>query len=192
MQYEDLFAGLIETFDDAVIVSTCGHISRDLFNHSDRPGNFYLVGSMGMAGPVALGISLIHPTKTVIAIDGDGSVAMNLSGLASIATAGNRILHVVLDNGQHGSTGGQAVAEVNRIDRVAADLGYKTVMAIDDSSASIADQLATIDRFPAFAYVRVEPRASVVGERVRHTPHELRDRVTNYLATKPNQLGVTA
>src|SRR5262249_46168883 len=123
VQYEDAFRSLIDAHPDAAVVSTCGHISRDLFNFHDRRGTFYLVGSMGMAAPVALGVSILRPSTTVIAIDGDGSAAMNISGAASVAGSGNRILHVVLDNGQHGSTGGQRVSPSGDLASVARGLG---------------------------------------------------------------------
>lgn len=189
MQYEDFFDSLLATYEDAAIVSTCGHISRDLFNHTDRAGNFYLVGSMGMAGPVALGISLVKPSQMVIAIDGDGSAAMNLSGFASIATTGNRILHVVLDNGQHGSTGGQSVAAVRNLPRLATELGYRTSMSINDTTEGVGERLAAIHQFPAFVHVQVAPRVHGVGDRVRHTPQELRDRLMQYLTPNHTQQG---
>lgn len=91
---------------DALIVSTCGFTSRELFNAADRPENFYLVGSMGMSAPVALGLALARPERTVIALDGDGSLLMNLSVLPLVAASGTRLLHVVVDNGMHESTGG--------------------------------------------------------------------------------------
>lgn len=188
MQYDDAFTALLGAYPDAAIVSTCGHISRDLFNFDDRDGNFYLVGSMGMAGPVALGISIKQPRRTVIAIDGDGSAAMNLSGAASVAGSGHKILHVVLDNGQHGSTGGQHVAPSGHLAEVARGLGYFTVLDI-----STPEDLATlndIERFPAFARIRVSPRETPIGPRVSSTPKELRDRFSNYLqTTTENTLG---
>lgn len=179
MQYEDAFAAILGAFPDAAVVSTCGHISRDLFNFQDRPGNFYLVGSMGMAGPVALGISYSQPDQIVVAIDGDGSATMNMSGLGSVAASEGRILHVVLDNGQHGSTGGQRVAPMGSIAEVACGFGYRTVLTLD-SEADLG-RLAEVDLFPALVHVRIDPRRGSVGARVSYTPQELRDRFSSFL-----------
>ncbi|WP_445337071.1 thiamine pyrophosphate-dependent enzyme [Clavibacter sp. CFBP 8614] len=186
MRYEDAFRALLDAHADAAVVATCGHISRDLFGFHDRGGNLYLVGSMGMAGPVALGVSIQLPSTTVIAIDGDGSAAMNLSGAASVAGSGNRILHVVLDNGQHGSTGGQRVSPSGDLAAVARGLGYRTVLDIttEDELAGIAG----IARFPAFARIRVAPRSGPIGPRVSLAPRELRDRFAAHLRSDGHEM----
>jgi sulfopyruvate decarboxylase subunit beta len=179
MRYEDAFRALLSAHPDAAVVATCGHISRDLFGFDDRPGSFYLVGSMGMAGPVALGVSIVLPSTTVIAIDGDGSATMNLSGAASVAGSGGRILHVVLDNGQHGSTGGQRVSPAGDLAAVARGLGYRTVL--DVSTEEGLAGVAGIADFPAFARIRVAPRSEPIGPRVALSPRELRDRFAAHL-----------
>lgn len=176
MQYRDVFAALERALPDAVYVSTCGHVSRDLFDAGDRPGTFYLVGSMGMAAPVAAGVALAQPRRTVVAIDGDGSFVMNISGALTAAATGARLVHVVLDNGRHQSTGGQRTLPVGDPLGLARALGYRRVLSFDDPA-----QPLVVDAFPAFVHARVDPRDAPVGPRITLTPPDLRDRFASHL-----------
>lgn len=104
-QPSDVIHRLVRRFPESIIVSTCGFITRDLLAVADRPKNFYLVGSMGMALPIGVGIGLANPTEHVIVLDGDGSFAMNTGASLTLGHLGLALTHVVLDNGQHESTG---------------------------------------------------------------------------------------
>jgi phosphonopyruvate decarboxylase len=154
----------------AIIVSTCGYTSRDLFNAADRPENFYLVGSMGMAAPIAVGMAVSRPERIVVAIDGDGSLLMNLGVLPFVAASGARILHVVADNGLHESTGGQAT--VMRSDFVALALaaGYPRAWRAETVAELNASDLTAA---PTLLHAITAPRTEGIGPRVRHTPQEL-------------------
>ena len=66
---------------DAIIVSANGYISRDLFEACDKTNNFYMIGSMGLASSIGLGIALKHPNKKIFVFDGDGNILMNLDSL---------------------------------------------------------------------------------------------------------------
>lgn len=176
MQYEDVFAHVLSAFPDAAVVSTCGHITRDLYNHADRPGNFYLVGSMGMAAPIAAGIAAVLPEELVVVFDGDGSLSMNTGGMLSVAAVGGKVVHVVLDNGQHGSTGGQRTVEFQNPSAAALAFGYASSHLADASF-----RWGGIDAFPALVHVIVDPRDRPVGKRVDHSPQEIRDRFKSFL-----------
>lgn len=93
---------------ETAIVATTGKTARELFEHGDRPRNFYMVGSMGCASSIGLGIARCHPAP-VLVIDGDGAALMRLESLASIGHAApERFIHVILDNNAYDSTGAQA------------------------------------------------------------------------------------
>jgi sulfopyruvate decarboxylase subunit beta len=93
---------------DALLVCNIGFPSRELFASKDRDENFYMLGSMGLASSIGLGLALAHPERRVIVLDGDGSVLMNLGTLATIAHHARRnYLLVILDNCCYGSTGSQ-------------------------------------------------------------------------------------
>ncbi len=102
---------------DALIVANIGFPSRELCAVGDRPSNFYMLGSMGLASSIGLGLALARRDKRVIAIDGDGAVLMNLGSLATIADQNPKnYLLVILDNGCYGSTGSQPTCTSRRAD----------------------------------------------------------------------------
>jgi len=101
-------AGLAAAEQDALLICNIGYPSRELFSVRDRPENFYMLGSMGLASSIGLGLALARPEKRVMVLDGDGSLLMNLGSLASIAHhAPENYLLVILDNCCYGSTGSQ-------------------------------------------------------------------------------------
>jgi phosphonopyruvate decarboxylase len=110
---------------DAVLATT-GFTGRELFALEDRPNQLYLVGAMGCASSVGLGLALRRPDLRVIVLDGDGSALMRLGALAAIGyQRPPNLAHIVLDNGMHESTGGQAtVARSIDLAGIAADCGY--------------------------------------------------------------------
>jgi sulfopyruvate decarboxylase subunit beta len=92
---------------DQLVVCNIGIPSQELHAIDDQPTNFYMLGTMGLASSIGLGLALAQP-KPVIVIDGDGSVLTNLGTLPTIANnvADNYIL-LIVDNGSYGSTGDQ-------------------------------------------------------------------------------------
>jgi sulfopyruvate decarboxylase beta subunit len=93
--------------DSKVVVCNLGFPSKELFYVRHQPSNFYMLGSMGMATPIGLGVSLTSE-KRVIVIDGDGSLLMNPGTLATVAHfAPDNLTILAIDNGSYGSTGGQ-------------------------------------------------------------------------------------
>jgi len=93
---------------NAAVVATTGKCGRELFTLDDRRQHIYQVGSMGGASAMALGVAL-NTKKPVVVLDGDGAFLMKMGNLATIgAYRPANLIHVVLDNGVHDSTGGQA------------------------------------------------------------------------------------
>lgn len=96
---------------DELVVAGLGNPSYDLFNAGDRPQHFYMWGAMGCAPSVGLGVALAAPDATVIAMEGDGGVLMNLGALSTIGwTAPSNLVVIVWDNGILDLTGGQSTA----------------------------------------------------------------------------------
>ena len=98
-----------------LVVCNIGLPSQEMHMIDDQPTNFYMLGTMGLASSIGLGLALSQP-KTVISIDGDGSVLTNLGTLPTIANnvADNFIL-LIVDNGSYGSTGDQPTYAGNRL-----------------------------------------------------------------------------
>jgi phosphonopyruvate decarboxylase len=117
-----------------VLVATTGYTGRELFALGDDPNQLYMVGSMGCAVSLALGLALAIPERRVIAIDGDGALLMRLGALSTVGfQRPPNLVHVLLDNGQHESTGGQAtVSPLVDFCAVARGCGYPEVRAVAD------------------------------------------------------------
>jgi phosphonopyruvate decarboxylase len=112
------------------IIGTTGYIGRTLFALDDRPNQLYLVGSMGCASSLGLGLATVQPQRRVIVIDGDGAALMHLGALATIGyERPSNLIHLVLDNEMHESTGGQSTVS-HSIDfgAIAAACGYSRVL----------------------------------------------------------------
>jgi thiamine pyrophosphate-dependent acetolactate synthase large subunit-like protein len=109
---------------DEAVIAGIGNANFDLFAAGHRPQNFYMLGSMGLACPIALGVALAQPERGVIALEGDGSILMALGCLATIATAAPRNLTIVIwDNGLYQITGKQPTATGGVADIVAVARG---------------------------------------------------------------------
>jgi len=163
---------------DELLVCANGYPSREACAIADRPQNFYMIGSMGLAGPIGLGVALGRPDRRTVVLDGDGNVLMSLGALANVAALGPRnFIHCVFDNEVYGSTGNQASPSRHaRLDAIAAAAGYRTVAAVDDAeavTAAIRRMLASDG--PHFLLAKVTAAEADVP-RIPHTPTELRDR----------------
>jgi thiamine pyrophosphate-dependent acetolactate synthase large subunit-like protein len=109
---------------DEAVVAGIGNTNWDLYGAGHRPQNFYMLGSMGLACPIALGVALAQPERGVIALEGDGSILMALGCLATIANVRPRNLTIVIwDNGVYQITGRQAAATGGVTDIVAVARG---------------------------------------------------------------------
>jgi phosphonopyruvate decarboxylase len=148
---------------DTVIVSTTGKASRELAEFlesctGERPGFFPVVGSMGHASSIALGIALEKKDRTVFCIDGDGSVIMHMGFLGIIGhLSPKNFVHVVINNGAHESVGGQpTVGFFIRLADIARASGY-TCVATAASAEDLTCLLKTLQPCdgPVFLEIRV-------------------------------------
>lgn len=120
-----------------VIIATTGYTGRELFAGADQPNQFYMVGSMGCAASLGLGLALTRSERRVIVLDGDGALLMRLGAMATVGHyRPDNMVHVLLDNGMHESTGGQATAS-STVDfcAIAAACGYPRVSEAADAEA---------------------------------------------------------
>lgn len=149
--------------DNAVIVSTTGKLSRELFEHrkSEKTGHhrdFLTVGSMGHASQIALGIALAQPKRPVYCFDGDGAAIMHLGGWTVIGQAQPKNLkHIVFNNGVHESVGGQATAGfVADFTQIAKASGYRDAVCATDAR-TVKAGMAKLKRAvgPALLEVRI-------------------------------------
>ena len=122
----------------AVVVSTTGKISRELFEYRENSEHahhrdFLTVGSMGHASQIALGIALNKPDRNIYCFDGDGAVIMHMGSMGIVGEmAPKNFFHIVFNNGAHDSVGGQPTIGLNiDIPNIAACCGYKKVISVE-------------------------------------------------------------
>lgn len=97
--------------NEEAVIGGIGHTNFDLWAAGRRPQNFYMLGSMGLAIPIALGVAIAQPARKVIALEGDGSLLMMLGCLTTVgARQPENLIIVVMDNGAYEITGGQPTA----------------------------------------------------------------------------------
>ena len=106
---------------EEAVIGGIGNTNFDLWAAGHRPQNFYMLGSMGLTIPIALGVAIAQPKRHVVALEGDGSLLMQLGCLATVAARTPKNLTIVLwDNGIYQITGGQKTASASTADLVEA------------------------------------------------------------------------
>ncbi len=156
----------------ALVICNIGFPSRELYAVHDSPANFYMLGSMGLASSIGLGLALATERR-VLALDGDGAVLMNLGTLATIADqAPENYLLVILDNGCYGSTGCQPTCTCRKADL--AEIAKGAGIA-DVKTATTPEELRTAVRGVGAVVARVDERNADVPV-IALTPKEIKDR----------------
>ncbi|GAA3216505.1 phosphonopyruvate decarboxylase [Dactylosporangium siamense] len=165
----------------ALVFTTTGYVSRELYGLADHPTTFYMQGSMGHALALGVGAALAQPSRRVVVIDGDGAVLMHLGTCVTAGAFGSGgLVHVVLDNGAYESTGGQRTTS-STVDwqALGAAAGY-TSTAVTDSAAGLSGALGGLpDRQgPHLVVARIDATPGVLPPRVTSglSPAELRHR----------------
>jgi phosphonopyruvate decarboxylase/sulfopyruvate decarboxylase subunit beta len=164
------------------IVSANGFMSRDLFEMNDKKSNFYMIGSMGLASSIGLGIALKNPKKQVFVFDGDGNILMNLGSLVTIGSLKPKnLIHVVFDNNSHESTGGQPTnsSQIN-LEKIAKVVNYNIFVV--QSKTKLMSVLKNIKKLqgPIFLLVKIST-SKERSKRVSWDPKTIRDRVMKSL-----------
>lgn len=167
----------------AVLAST-GKAGRELYEVEDAPNNLYMVGSMGCITPLALGLALNKEDKKVIAIDGDGALMMRMGAMPTNAYySPKNLLHVLLDNNTHDSTGGQATIS-HHIDFVslANSCGYETVVEVNtlEELESAVGQWSQ-ELGLTFIYLKTAKGSKKDLGRPKIKPFEVKDRLMEFL-----------
>ena len=154
----DIIKIIAPYLDGRVVVSNLGWPSKELFAVKHQPSNFYMLGSMGMATPIGLGLALAS-SKEVVVIDGDGSLLMNPGTLATTASAAPRNLTIIaIDNGAYGSTGNQPTLAGTCVDleHVAQGFGIRNTTTVAGEQQLI-DVMKRPQTGPAFIHVLAIP-----------------------------------
>jgi thiamine pyrophosphate-dependent acetolactate synthase large subunit-like protein len=171
---------------EEAVIGGIGNTNFDLWAASRRPQNFYMLGSMGLTCPIALGVALAQPRRRVIALEGDGSLLMQLGSLATIAMLAPKNLSIIVwDNGCYQITGSQPTATRSGADIVAIARGAgisRSVWAADEVDFEHLVSAHLTDEGPSLIAARIdESPATDVTER---DPPQIRDRFMRGLGVK--------
>jgi thiamine pyrophosphate-dependent acetolactate synthase large subunit-like protein len=171
---------------EEAVVGGIGNTNFDLWSSGQRPQNFYMLGSMGLAIPIALGVAIAQPHRHVFALEGDGSLLMQLGCLTTVAALGPRNLTmVIMDNGLYQITGGQPTPAAGLADFVAIARGAgiaKAAWAADEEDFDRLIDAALAEGGPTFIAARIDDKPGV-GATDRDPP-QIRDRFMRGLGAK--------
>jgi thiamine pyrophosphate-dependent acetolactate synthase large subunit-like protein len=173
--------------NEEAVIGGIGHSNFDLWGAGHRPQNFYMLGSMGLAGPIALGVALAQPKRRVFALEGDGSMLMQLGSLATIANVAPRNLTIIVwDNGMYHITGSQVTATAGRADLVEIARGAgiaQSAWASDEEDFERLVERSLNEDGPWFIAARIDATAPK-----KQTPREpviIKDNFMRGIGAKP-------
>ena len=116
----DLTCRLVKKLKHEAVIGGIGNTNFDLWASGQRPENFYMLGSMGLAIPIGLGVALAQPQRRTFVLEGDGSLLMQLGSLGTVAaTAPKNLAIVIFDNAMYHITGKQKTLTASTVDLVA-------------------------------------------------------------------------
>lgn len=174
---------------DAIIVSTTGKLSRELYEYRDgmnesHESDFLTVGSMGHSSSIALGIALAKPHRKVFCFDGDGAFIMHMGALTNIGNlAPANYIHVLFNNGAHESVGGQPTLGFNiDVEAIAKACGYTHAASVEtegEVNKAIAEALA--DQGPSLVEIKVSINSREDLGRPKTTPIENKEAFMKYI-----------
>lgn len=146
---------IMESIEEELVICNIGFPSRELYEIDDRPKNFYMIGSMGLASSIGFGLAMAKPHKDVVVIDGDGSLLMNMGSLVTIfANNPSNLTWIVIDNGAYGSTGNQdTYAQKTDLVDIAKAVGFKNSFEFAD--INLKDVIRSDDA--SFIVYKTEP-----------------------------------
>ena len=164
-------------FDDRII-SANGFISRDLFSISDTRPAFYMIGSMGLASSIGLGIALKDPGRKVFVFDGDGNILMNLGSLTTVGSLKPKnLIHVVFDNSVHESTGSQPTnTNFVSIEKIAKACNYNHTFTArtENNFEKILRKIKKL-KGPIMIVVKIQQSNDKKSARVNYEPVEMKE-----------------
>ena len=170
--------------ENAAIIATTGKTGRELYTAADREQHLYVVGGMGTASGIALGVALNAKDHPVVVIDGDGAALMKLGTFATIgAQAPKNLIHILLDNEVHDSTGAQAtVSNTTRFAGIAAAANYRNVAEVH-SLADFENCLQQLHQLqgPSLLHLKIRPGSIDPLGRPKITPEAVKERFMAFL-----------
>jgi sulfopyruvate decarboxylase beta subunit len=179
-------AAVLELITTEPVIVCNGFPSREAYKIKDRPLNFYMIGSMGVAPAIGLGVALAKPDRKVVVFDGDGNVLMGMGTLATVgAMKPKNLVHVVFDNEVYGSTGNQpTLSRIVRLEQIAKAAGYVNVERVREREDIVYEfkQMLKADG-PSMLLIKVTEAVEDV-DRVMLDPPEITQRFKTAIADR--------
>lgn len=178
MERIDAIKKIADQLEDELVICNIGFPSRELYAVKDSSNHFYMLGSMGMASSIGLGLALAQKRK-VVALDGDGSLLMNLGSLVTIYNQDpENFILVLLDNECYGSTGSQCTyASTVDLSRIAGAVGFKNIFTFKEDF-DLAEVLKS--EGPVFVHIKVKQGNADVPV-IDMEPEEIKERLMENL-----------
>ena len=169
--------------DDWIIVASTGYAGRELYALEDRSNHFYMVGSMGCASSLALGLALSCPQFKILVIDGDGAALMRLGNLSMIGSyRPSNLFHLLLDNEVHDSTGSQkTTSQSTDLAKIAEGCGYQEVWRTDETDEVRIALEQKKEMQLTFAHVKTRPGTANNLPRPSLSPPEVKNRLIDHI-----------
>ena len=171
---------------EEAVIGGIGNTNFDLWAAGHRPQNFYMLGSMGLAFPIALGVALAQPERRVFALEGDGSLLMQLGALSTIAMLKPKnLIMIVMDNGIYQITGAQPTPAADVADIVAIAIGSglaNSAWAADEEDFERLVEEAMSASEPSLIAVRIDDKPGVGT--TRRDPVQIRERFMHGLGVR--------
>ena len=171
---------------DEAVIGGIGNANFDLWASGQRPQNFYMLGSMGLTIPIAFGVAMAQPKRHVIALEGDGSLLMQVGCLATVAMrAPKNLTMVIWDNGIYQITGNQPTPSASTSDLVAMARGAGLVnsnWAADEGDFDRLFAAALKAGAPSLIAARIDSKPAVGA--TDRDPVQIRERFMRGIGTK--------
>ena len=180
----ELLQNLQEVLKDQLVICNIGLPSQELYQINDQPNYFYMLGSMGLASSIGLGLALSNAKKNVVSIDGDGSILMNMNTLATIANrAPNNYTLLIVDNGSYGSTGDQKTftSERTSLKNVALGSGCQNVIECNGNMTTQHIKKALEDKNASYVIISKINSGNVNVKPIPLNPITIRDRFRKFI-----------
>ncbi len=165
-----------------LIIATTGYTGRELYSIADRPNHFYMVGSMGCAVSIGLGLAKIKTKARVIVVDGDGALLMRLGAITSLSHVNpDNLIHILLDNNEYESTGSQkTVSNIVDFPQIASASGYSHVVK-SVSLSGLEKHFSNHENKLSFIYIPIEPGLESTLPRPTVTPPQVASRFRKHI-----------
>jgi thiamine pyrophosphate-dependent acetolactate synthase large subunit-like protein len=168
---------VVEKIGNQHIICANGLISRDLFEVCDKNSNFYMIGSMGLASSIGLGVALKNTKKKIFVFDGDGNILMNIGSLITIGTTKpENLVHIIFDNTSHESTGGQPTAtDKIQLSKIAKSVNFKVFQVKTKKQLVKILQKINLIPGPIMLIVKIG-KGGIISKRINIESTEIKNR----------------